>query len=478
MSRESVINSFFGRVHDFLANEGLLNCPERILNIDETWYSQNEEKRKKVLVPKGHKMPYLTVPGKQEHITFAMCAAANGRWLPPLVIFKNTLPSNDEFYISGPDNALYMATESGHIDTAAYLQYVKHLDKYITQDRPIVIFQDNLRCHEDFELIEFCASKKIHLINLPVKSSHLLQPLDKVFGLLKTKIEKKKNDALLTNNGLIGKSKVPVLLRLAMNDFKQKTIQEAFRETGLCPLDKKAIDPTLLVGDIYKSSNTTDQTTVRHSQILHGDGPLGGLTMHVYDENDDEIQPDISATQQQSTQTSPIEFLPCSNCIEQNVAVHPAVTAGIVPLELASVFIDKPGQPQRQTSRRRSGDTAKGRILTLESELARIREQNEQQQKKEQEKLARIEERKQKKLEKEDRKRKAVEARKARRDNQINTPQILMRGAIHKRNICVTCGLKIRKINISQCLICSTKFHGECIDAQSYATICDECITK
>ena len=250
MSRESVLESFFDRIGTFLEEIGLKDAPSKIYNIDETWYSQNEQKRKRILVPLNHKMPYMSAPGKQEHITMAMCASVEGNWLPPCVIFKNTLPSNDEYHISGPTNALFMATESGHIDSASYFAYIKHLDQYLNPERPVVVFQDNLKSHEDNDLIEFCAERQIHLVNFPPKTSHILQPLDKVFHPLKTKIDKKKDDALIVNNGAISKSKVPILLRFAMNDMRPQTIRDAFLETGVYPFNKSAIDPSLLVGDV------------------------------------------------------------------------------------------------------------------------------------------------------------------------------------------------------------------------------------
>ena len=138
------MDSFFGKVHSFLSEVGLLNAPNKLYNIDETWYSQNEDKRKKVLVPTENRMPYKAVPGKQDHITMAMCSSAEGRWLPPMFIYKGSLPTNDEFHSSGPDHAIYKSTESGHIDSITYLEYIQHLDKYLNQERLIAIFHYNL----------------------------------------------------------------------------------------------------------------------------------------------------------------------------------------------------------------------------------------------------------------------------------------------------------------------------------------------
>ena len=168
-------------------------------------------------------MPYLRVPSKTEHFTFAMCARGDGKWMPTMFIFKKTLPNNPEYHGSGPENAAYAATESGHIDKSAYLAYIKHLNQYINNERPVVIFQDNLPAHKTPELVQFCVANDIHVINLPPKTSHILQPLDKLFGLVKTKIDQKKDEALLVNKGNIAKSKIPILVRFALASIKQST---------------------------------------------------------------------------------------------------------------------------------------------------------------------------------------------------------------------------------------------------------------
>ena len=246
--------------------------------------------------------------------------------------------------------------------------------------------RDNLRCHEDYQLIEFCAEKKIHLINFPAKTSHILQPLDKVFGLLKVKIDQKKDEALLLNQGNISKSKVPILVRFALNSIKPSTVQQAFADTGVFPLNRSAIDNSLLVGGAQQK-HEIPPTTSKETPQLRSEITKTNLAMHVYDENDNEMVSNHATSHSISTQTSPIERLPCSSCIENDVAVHPAVTAGIVPLDLASVFIDRPGMSRDGSSKKNHRDIGKGRILTHESEMQRMRERQDLEKEKQAEKM-------------------------------------------------------------------------------------------
>ena len=188
MSRKSTMDSFFHDAGAFLEETGILNTPDRIYNIDESWISPHDVKKRKVVVPKDYKMPYKTFGGSQEHVTMAIGACANGEWLPTMIIFKGNIPSGSNIVNEGPANAIYISTDSGHMDTERYIQYITHIEPFLNRNRPVVIFQDNLSSHENYDLVEFCVRHGIHLFNFPSKTSHLLQPMDKLFGPLKSKL--------------------------------------------------------------------------------------------------------------------------------------------------------------------------------------------------------------------------------------------------------------------------------------------------
>ena len=353
----------------------MLDDPARIHNIDETWYSQQEEKRTILVVSSDQKIPYRIYEGRQDHITFAMCASAAGNWLPTMFLYKGSLPRTEDYHSEGPSNALYKATESGHIDADSYLEYIKHLDKYLCPWRPLVIFQDNHRCHEDFRLIEYCIQNKIHLYNLPPKSSHLMQPLDKLFGPLKANIEKKKQEALLVNRGHITKSKVPISVRFAIDSMKKTSVINAFLTTGIFPLNSSAIDPSLLVGNPHV--NCTEEMRVSQNvPFLYSERIINSVSLEVYDEDNQPIPQQGQCARSVGVQTNPVESLPCSVCINNDLSVHPAVRAGTVPLELAAAFLDTPpDSANRQTKQRRAGPkVAKGRAITHGSRLDEIKE--------------------------------------------------------------------------------------------------------
>ena len=178
-----------------------------------------------------------------------MCISADGKFLPPMFTFKGTVPTDWQMLELCPKDALYSESEKGHINSELYLVYVKHLEQFLNRERPVVIFQDNLGSHENVALVEFCMSKDIHLFNFPPKTSHLLQPLDKLFGTFKDKVEDKKHDAVIIQQNPATREKLPILSKFALSSITPHAVREAFIITGIYPLDQSVIPQSSLVGD-------------------------------------------------------------------------------------------------------------------------------------------------------------------------------------------------------------------------------------
>ena len=413
MSKRSILNKFYADTKSFLDEIHILDNPERIYNIDESWFSgKNQTKQNKVVVPKKVDIPYVLNNVSREHVTITMCICANGSIQPPMLTFSKSYPSDHDFHQLGPVNGCYTVTESGHIDVNSYITYVKHLEPMLCEDRPVVIFQDNLFAHESPELVEFCFAKQIHLYNFPSKSSHLLQPLDKMFGTLKAAIERKRKEALLVSPEGVSKGKLPILLRYAITAIGEHVVKNTFATTGLCPLDSTAIPDTQLVGDeptvTVKPAPASPIPTVKQYADVHqptfvmdvdtdgkhddggSDGGVVGNVEYVVERGPIDMH----------VQTDPVKSLPCSICKDNDASVHPAVTAGFVDLQLASVFLEtaKKAVTKKRVVRR---DFSLGKCLTTQSEVQRMRDEETEKRKIAEGKLKRkadIEESKRKKV--------------------------------------------------------------------------------
>ena len=150
----------------------------------------------------------------------------------------------------------------------------------------MVIFQDNLACHGSDMVVEFCVSKGIHLYNFPPKTSHIIQPLDKMFNNFKTTFDRKKQDAKLVYKNNMGREKIPALTRFTMQATSKESIESTFRITGLCPFNREAITSGVLVEDgLTPASRPSGENSVPRSSLQVAETPSESLDMEVFDEN-------------------------------------------------------------------------------------------------------------------------------------------------------------------------------------------------
>ena len=436
MSRRSTMDNFFSEAKVILTTLGILDDASRLYNIDESWTGSNDEQKKqKVVAVKGIRTPYQWQITTNEHVTLSMCISAEGAFLPTMVTFTKSIPRGNDFIDEGPPHCLYTASESGHIDRSLYFRYIRHLEPHLSSTRPVVIFQDNLMAHEDYDLVEFCVDKQIHLVNFPSKTSHILQPLDKIFGSLKNHIQKKAREASLFSQIGISRSKIPILLRFGINAMKQDVISGSFQKTGLCPLNGAAIGDEVLVGDSVlmlpvDRKTTSGQslpscTTTTDSHVSYTDVTSPRLNMQVYDD-EGELK-ETSRKGSCAVQTSPVASLPCRSCLDSDVSLHPLITSQVVDLEFAEAFF---GYNQNNTEsgvstlKKTRRDYSKGKWLTAESEMDRRRDERLRNQldtqRKMNEKSLKEEQREQRKAQEDDKRRLKYEDR-VMREAQIQT---------------------------------------------------------
>ena len=249
-SRWSVMEKFFKEFESLVEEHNLWDKPDRFYNIDETGFG-DKQLNNFFVVPKGMQAPYIRQAFTREHTTVATCLSADGKVLPPFIVFQNNLPDGD-FATYGPQPAGYSFNSSGYMNGDLYYNYIVDLvEPYMCKDRPVVLLQDNLAAHNSLRVREFCISKGIHLVNIPPHTSHILQPCDQVFYALKCKFS---SLALmcqyLRDFVLINQSKFPALLKVAIERALIPTkVKHAWKVTGLFPPNIHNIDKTKLVAD-------------------------------------------------------------------------------------------------------------------------------------------------------------------------------------------------------------------------------------
>ncbi|RYP29618.1 hypothetical protein DL768_011211 [Monosporascus sp. mg162] len=130
---------------------------------------------------------------KKGWITIIVCVSADGRSLPPLVIFSGVdvqqqwFPdSDDEAY----ENWYFTTSENGWTNTEIGLKWLREV--FIPNTKPEdpnewrLLVIDGHNSHTTEKFIWMCLQNKIYIIFLPAYASHVFQPLDVgVFATLK-----------------------------------------------------------------------------------------------------------------------------------------------------------------------------------------------------------------------------------------------------------------------------------------------------
>ena len=200
--------------------------------------------------------------------------------------------------------------------------------------------------------------------------------------------------------------------------------------------------------------------------------------MSVYDENNNPIHSKRECLIDTSTQTDPIKSLPCDSCVAQDVSLHPAVSSGVVSLQLATVFIPDEANNRSLTNKKKRKSTVSDNFLTSKTEVERRKREKDEVEKRIEAKRLKSESMQKEKEAKEKlmkEKKEEKEAAKRRRQEEYAKRRVI--GCIEKGK-CSKCGIKVKKCDISPCLICDFKFHRQCINEISFITTCAPCLAQ
>ena len=162
--------------------------PEFIINFDEIMVDCS---RRKLLVGvrETSKIGYTTPAAFPDHITMVPAISAFGASLGNFIILnRERLQQFPEFCKAFPDFHI-VGNKSGWMTSATYECFVAHLVKAIERLRKeenysgkVVFVCDNHSTRANKERLEELARARIELVTIPSHTSHILQPIDQVFG--------------------------------------------------------------------------------------------------------------------------------------------------------------------------------------------------------------------------------------------------------------------------------------------------------
>ncbi|CAG2211447.1 unnamed protein product [Mytilus edulis] len=289
MANLTVMKEHFDLLEETLKRLCIFDKGQFIFNMDETGFGKSTV-IDKVCTPKSSHS-YTKMVTTSQHTTAVVCTSADGNVLPTMVIYEKSFPSGA--YRRGiPEAWLFARSPNGYVDSELFIQWFKEIflnsTSHLSQHN-ILLTMDNHESHLSIELIDLAIARNVDLFCLPPHTTHILQPLD--VGCFKP-LKKEFAQVLST---AVDKALSPYI------------VKNAFRKCGILPFNREAIDRKKLapLDKSYKGS-TSDHTD-----------------------------------------TDPL----CHSC-GQFVYGHPLVKEGLIPQDLADIFVPIIGKAKKQLNTR------------------------------------------------------------------------------------------------------------------------------
>ena len=244
----STVKSYFDGLSKAIRKERY--PPSAIFNVDETGFSLGSTRRSIVLLDKKYKKRGKKQAGRREWITAIECISASGVTLPPTLIFKGkNLNSGWIPDVTPPGWAFSTSNKGWTSDIHAYEWLTTRFEPLTRRNdgKRRLLVVDGYSSHYTTRFLAFCITKKIDLALLPPHTSHVTQPLDiACFSPLKTAITSEV-DAIFRKSvtSLLRVEWTSAYIRARARCFKPFSIESAFREAGIYPLDPEVILSTL-----------------------------------------------------------------------------------------------------------------------------------------------------------------------------------------------------------------------------------------
>lgn len=365
------------KIRAFLIEKGFQNIltdSRAFANADETGYVLNPTP-KIVIAPKGSKAYRVETSKPKQNVSVLHCILASGESMKPQLILEESDPIVDVARACGEVGANFVLqqTKKGWQSKKSFGDYMK--TKFIAEldemgvirrpDYPFVLFLDNHQSHKDPELFKWCRENHIILCTFFPNSTHVSQPLDVgVFGAVKkvygTRVEEWRGAQ--KNRELKLADFVKILFEVEKQAFTRETIKNAFRGTGVYPLDEKNIHTERCI-----APNRPQSTPMSVSEAAEFDEDISDVTLNSNDDvqnSSNEIPDEIvfcDVTEKLQNmkrlaeelelefQTDPEKLMMC-NIIKQQIRQLSAPSSSNSALESASLPLTAAGSLPRPAS--------------------------------------------------------------------------------------------------------------------------------
>ena len=242
-STRECIDAYFDLLENTLQETGLADYPALYFNMDETGFALDPKPSKTVHL-RGEKNILSISSGSKAQITVIACVSATGQTIPPLIVWKRKTMA-PEMATGEIPGTHYGFSENGWTTSILFDSWFKKLFmRYAPASRPLILFMDGHSSHYCPDTLALARENGIIIFMLPPNTTHLTQPLDKVFfGPFKQHWRRVCRDFVISHPGkVINKYNFCHLFSKAwLESMTTVNIVAGFRTTGIYPLDRCAI---------------------------------------------------------------------------------------------------------------------------------------------------------------------------------------------------------------------------------------------
>jgi hypothetical protein len=191
--------------------------------------------------------------GSREWITLLACVCADGSHLPPSLIYQSdssAIRSSWVEDIKAVEHSVHVTSSpSGWTNNDIGLAWLEQVFDRYTKEKARqsyrLLILDGHGSHVTMDFIEYCDQNKILLAIFPPHSTHTLQPLDVcMFKPLSQAYSNELSAFLERSQGLSPIKKgdfFPLFWKAWVSSFKEDTIINSFKATGISPLEPDVI---------------------------------------------------------------------------------------------------------------------------------------------------------------------------------------------------------------------------------------------
>ena len=219
---------------------------ENVYNMDETGVMLSVLGSSKYLVSAEMQKTHRGAGSKRTLITAVECISADGRSLPPLIIFPGVDLRSNWICHEAPEWQ-FACSKKGYMNSAINLEWMQKVFEPSTRERangrPRILINDGFETHESLDVLTFCFENNIVLCRLPSHTSHKLQPCDvSVFSPLKTAYREQVEHLERRGANTVNKEHFVLLYRRAREvALTARNIRSGWSKAGLFPFNPSRV---------------------------------------------------------------------------------------------------------------------------------------------------------------------------------------------------------------------------------------------